>query len=389
MYGNIIDNTNQILFTSIDNIWTQSVQFVGNTVLYISTLYPTDLHVINWLNMYFLDWTNYIVYMSGYNNNYKFLNNDIFFGLTSWINTLIFQVNCYTNLNTINKELFVLNNNLVTNLISYNFVFITIVVKYSFLIYIIYHITTYSYYNINALNTNQNSFLSKFLHIIDSEEELGSLDDALTIIFLFMIVFGWFFIFSLPFAYLFKTQFTLLGLGSILLITFILLTPLSTLLDFGISFTTYIRGASSGSNLLVECVFDIIGTLVVFTRFIVQNIRFVLIFFAYFELFEWTYNSSFVNAILQLLNFDYEISLENYYMSLNDITNLFYFLSLLITSIISYLYYLVHLLILIFVQVTIYLLISFWLFFFFYTSFTLNKTEKLFISKKFKICMLL
>lgn len=323
-----------------------------------------------------------MLHAAGFDLTYKYSTGTHFNNLTGWMNALLFQVNCYTNLNLVNKELYTINNNLITKIITYNFVFITIIIKYSFLVYIIYNITTYSYYNINMLNGAQNSLLSKFLHIVDSEEELGSLDDALTIIFLFMIVFGWFFMFSLPFSYLFNTQFTLLGLGAIILIFFILLTPLSTLLDFGVSFTTYIRGASSGSNLLVECIFDIIGTLVVFTRFVVQNIRFVLIFFAYFELFEWTYNSSLLNSVVQSVNFNYSSAVENIYKNINDLTSLFYFLSILIVSAISYLYYLVHLLILIFVQVTIYLLISFWLFFFFYTSFTLNKNEKLFIAKK-------
>lgn len=38
---------------------------------------------------------------------------------------------------------------------------------------------------------------------------------------------------------------------------------------------------------MFECLLDLIAMLVVFIRFLIQNIRFVLIFLAYFELFEF------------------------------------------------------------------------------------------------------
>lgn len=350
--------------------------------MYLSILNANQLNFINWLNIYFLDWISYLTQITPQQQNYYSVSNLLFAGMGEWLNNLIFQLNYAYSTDTLNKELLTINTNLFTKLITYNFVFTSLVLKYSCLVYILYYAVTYVYYNINILKIIQNSTLSKFLHIIDSEEELGSLDDAFIVIFLFMLVFGWFFIFSLCFSYFFQSQLVLFGVGTIVLISFILLTPLSTLLDFGISFTTYIRGASSSSNLLIECIFDIIGTLVVFTRFTVQNIRFVLIFFAYFELFEWIYNSTLWNTLLQITNLNLVTYWNNVVVDFNNTASLFYYLSVIIISIISYLYYLVHLLILIFVQVTIYLLISFWLFFFFYTSFTLNKTEKLFLSKK-------
>ena len=66
----------------------------------------------------------------------------------------------------------------------------------------------------------------------------------------------------------------------------ILTIPVRLLWDFGLSFGIYARGAASSSNLLVEAFFDIIGVIIIFTRFIVQNIRFLLVFVAFFELFE-------------------------------------------------------------------------------------------------------
>lgn len=62
--------------------------------------------------------------------------------------------------------------------------------------------------------------------------------------------------------------------------------PLNAFISYGVFFASYIRGSASSVNLISEAVFDIIGVVVVFSRFIIQNIRFVLVFMAFFELFE-------------------------------------------------------------------------------------------------------
>lgn len=65
--------------------------------------------------------------------------------------------------------------------------------------------------------------------------------------------------------------------------------PLNAFISYGIFFASYIRGSAASANLVSEAIFDIIGVIVVFSRFIIQNIRFVLVFMAFFELFEWIY----------------------------------------------------------------------------------------------------
>ena len=71
----------------------------------------------------------------------------------------------------------------------------------------------------------------------------------------------------------------------------------------------YVRGAASSSNLIAEAFFDIIGVIIIFTRFIVQNIRFLLVFVAFFELFEWTFSSTETAYILQF-NLDVANNIE-------------------------------------------------------------------------------
>jgi hypothetical protein len=66
----------------------------------------------------------------------------------------------------------------------------------------------------------------------------------------------------------------------------ILLIPFSLFLDFGINFVCYVRGSASTSNLFFEITLDMLSVLIIFARFIIQNIRFFFILIAISELFE-------------------------------------------------------------------------------------------------------
>ena len=257
---------------------------------------------------------------------------------------------------------------LKTALVSYNFTVFWLILNYSCGAYIAYYILVSNFFNSQILISLQNSLIWKLIYMFEGEEEVGAFDDLFTVVVLFLVVFGWFFLLSLWFVYIFQKQLILFGIGLCLLISFTLLTPTSVLIDLGVSFAAYVRGASSSASLIVECIFDIIGTLVVFTRFIVQNIRFLLIFFAYFELYEWIYSFNLYNNISLIFNENTATYLD---FSINWLNStfiwFFYYLSFLFLNIIAYLYYFVHLLILVFIQVSIYVIISFWLFFFFFT----------------------
>jgi len=267
---------------------------------------------------------------------------------------------------------------LLIDLYVFNFLFKLL--KFSFFFIFFINFIFFSRYNFKSFTWSNNSIMSKFFILFETEEELGSIDDGLYFITLFIFIFSWYFLITYFFINNFKISLIFLTGGFLVLIFFVLLIPLSVLLDFGLAFASYIRGAGSSTNVVVEVIFDLIGTLVVFTRFLVQNIRFALIFGAYFELFEWIYNSPFIlmfNSLFNITDTSFVFS-----SSLN-FSNLFYTFSVIIFGIINYLYYFVHLLILLFIQLGAYFLISFWLFFFFYTSFVLNKYERVFFFKKY------
>jgi hypothetical protein len=66
----------------------------------------------------------------------------------------------------------------------------------------------------------------------------------------------------------------------------VLTIPVNLFIDFDLSFFAFIRGSASGNNPIKELLFDIISTFTIFIRFIIQNIRFLFIFSAIFELLE-------------------------------------------------------------------------------------------------------
>ena len=70
--------------------------------------------------------------------------------------------------------------------------------------------------------------------------------------------------------------------------------PTALFINFGAVYAHYLRGVGRSDSLVTEVLLDLIGTLVVFIRFSVQNIRFILIFLAYFELYEFIASIVFV-----------------------------------------------------------------------------------------------
>jgi hypothetical protein len=105
-----------------------------------------------------------------------------------------------------------------------------------------------------------------------------------------------------------------------------------------------------------------------------------MVFVAYFELFEWVFGSSQVNFILNY-NLNY-ISHTNLFSTTSTAS----IITLIICSlkvVIIYLYHLLHLIIVSFMQIGVYLMVSFWLFFFLYTSFFKLTNDSYFSSKRF------
>lgn len=291
--------------------------------------------------------------------------------LNSYYNHIIFSnygyiVNCYT-----------VNESLQT---YYNFyIFFKNFLKATFIalvLYFVFFLSNIQNYisQIKALNS-----FSKLFILNETEKEVGPVDDFFLFSILFLLTLVSFIITSFVII-LVNTNLFIWSLAALFIVSILILTvPLNLFLDYGLMFFAYIRGSASSGNLLKEVVFDMISTFTVFIRFVIQNIRFLFIFSAIFELLEWVFSN---NSSLFLTNY---IIQNNIFVNTNTNYNAGNSNILLINTllfIIMYLYYFLHLLFLLLVQITIYIGISVWLFFFLYSTKFLTKYEKYFSLKK-------
>lgn len=225
-----------------------------------------------------------------------------------------------------------------------------------------------------------NFYFTYFKTVADlAEQEYGSYDDYKFFLFLLVQILAWYcWVFFIGYTFFLCSQSTLLLMTISIMVT-ILTIPVRMLWDFGLAFGMYVRGAASSSNLVAEAFFDIIGVIIIFTRFIVQNIRFLLVFVAFFELFEWTFSA---NEAAYVLQFNLDICNNIDLFTNFGPQSVYLFIISWLKLLLVYLYHLLHLIIVSFMQIGVYLMVSFWLFFFLYTSFFKLTTDSYFAVKR-------
>lgn len=225
-----------------------------------------------------------------------------------------------------------------------------------------------------------NFYLNYFKLLSDiGEQEYGSYDDFKFFLFILVQMLIWYcWIVFIGYTFSLQSEGKLILLTLSIIIS-ILTIPVRLVWDLGLAFGMYIRGAASSTNLVIEAFFDLIGVIIIFTRFIVQNIRFLMVFVALFELFEWSFGSSEISCILQ-----FNLNLYNSINFFSTITpmSIFTFLIFTLKLCILYLYHLLHLIIVSFMQVGVFFMVSFWLFFFLYTSFFKITSDYYFYAKR-------
>ena len=268
----------------------------------------------------------------------------------------------------------------VSYYINLDIIFFTLLNKWAYVCFIF--LLTYFFTNIIKFRYQYsfNFYFNYFKTLSDlGEQEYGSYDDFKFFLFFLIQIFIWYcWVMFVGYTFSIQSDSKLILLTITVMIT-ILSIPVRLLWDFGLAFGMYIRGASSSSNLIVEAFFDLIGVIIIFTRFVVQNIRFLLVFVAFFELFEWVSLSFettyFVNASTPFS------SLETNYTLIQPKALLIY-LIVVFKTLFIYLYHLLHLIIVSFMQIGVYLMVSFWLFFFLYTSFFKSTVDNYFFVKR-------
>ena len=354
---NINNNLNWISLKQINsefintNLYTL-LKFYKNELLNTFNIFNSNLNInTNALN-------NYInLYLDVYYKNICLSNTHFLYPSISNLHNKIFFINIIQYLNGLLKVILFL-------IIIYSIFFITNLYNY------IHQLT-------------QNNYLAKFFILNESEKEIGPVDDMTFFIFLFVLTL-FSFIFSSFFYLILQGKVFIWAFSALVLLMVLILTiPVNLFIDYGFYFFSYVRGSASGGNFIKELLFDLISTFTIFIRFIIQNIRFLFIFSAIFELLEWiftinsniffTFNTENKNFISNLSNINYIFNTSNVNVI---VINFFMFVVL-------YFYYTLHLLFLLLVQIVIYIGISSWLFFFLYSTRFLNKSEKFFLYKKY------
>ena len=207
-----------------------------------------------------------------------------------------------------------------------------------------------------------------FANLDEVEEECGQLEDLITFFSCFIVFISWFFIFNIfGGAIILKHIQWILAVFSCLLVIGIVV-PFGVFKKMGLACVQYIRGAGRFTLVSVESLLDCVSLLVIVLRFFLQNIRFIFIFVGFLEYYEY------INHLIILTNETLlPWAMSNIYKW--DSTGIGLYINYLfqiITQILLYLYYVGHLVIVYIAQLTIFLVLSFWVFFFFYTTYTIS-----------------
>jgi len=229
---------------------------------------------------------------------------------------------------------------------------------------------------------NGNSIDSEFFInalSVEAEEEIASIEDTSVSLVVVFCVFGWFF---------FANYFNILtNIGDAMfmflfipvLFGIMFLIPIYLLIDYGMNFLIYLRGAGSTSSLFMEFVYDCIAFLAFFIRLGVQNVRLLLITLTFFSLYE-----------LILFYFDGESlatnceQLTKLIETSSGLETSYYYLLYIAHKLLYWIYELLHTFFVVIAQFSAFFAMVFWLFLFLYTMFVVDEMEKYLDAKRAK-----
>lgn len=371
-FENLVNVTTAVMFNSTSLSFENIFKLVN-----LLNLWPTEAQMTNAVNVVLFAFYSNDNYFDTLKEVYSVL--PYYYALDYlhlfYIKQIVFK--CFLSLHT--EASVSLVKTLVINLpLDVFFSFITTKWSYAIAIFGI----TYYFSNIMKYRFQYgfNFYFNYFKTMSDlGEQEYGSYDDFKFFLFLLVQMFVWYcWVFFIGYTFSLQSESKLVLLTVTVMLT-ILTIPVRLLWDFGLAFGMYVRGAASSSNLIVEAFFDIIGVVIIFTRFVVQNIRFLLVFVAFFELFEWAATTTETAYILQISLSQFN-SLE--FFNILEPMSLYIYVVTGLKTMFIYLYHLLHLIIVSFMQIGVYLMVSFWLFFFLYTSFFKLTTDSYFSVKR-------
>lgn len=212
---------------------------------------------------------------------------------------------------------------------------------------------------------------------VESEKEIGSLDDLLIPIIIYIYTFGWYAYLHCWCTMFISPELSLFIFFFPLLYYTIVCTPSLLLYDFGIFYTCFLRGISPSSVLVFELIYDYIAVIAFYVRVLVQSVRLALMLFAYASMHDYvlyqqyTFSPVAVESIWE--------SLSNIDASVNSVT--YFILGVLPGYILYWIYELIHTFFVVTGQLVAYLAMVFWLFLFLFTFFIAERFENYFAER--------
>lgn len=281
-----------------------------------------------------------------------------------------------------NEALFVLEQKNTTNLYNVGRITATLFNVYFVLMFFLLgsaYLVSYGIRSSSKVAALSEGGWALYAYLDEVEEECGQIEDGIVYVAYFLAFVLWFYLFNLFFSTLIIKHLNWL----LVLFCFVLclgaIIPTSVLNWMGVAFGQYVRGSSRSTSLFFETLLDFVSVSVIFIRFFVQNVRFVFIFVAFFELYE----SIIVNQTIFSRILTPHITWSGYWAGeFNQYYNLEILIFVIYQSIL-YFYYVAHLTVTYIAQLAIFIILSFWIFFFLYTTFTLPSRDKFFFYKRY------
>ena len=304
-------------------------------------------------NLYLIYFPEFIFFNKSYLNMYFYINSKSYISMYDYI-----LIESWTSP--------------VIQLIDLMFIF------YSILILIIFYFT---YYNSSFKENSviDSDFLSSWI-LVESEKEIGSLDDMILAILIIIYFFGWFF-YTYVWGYLGQSPELIMTFYLVPFLFFLIVgMPTLLILDFGSCFLVFIRGVGASQLFLAELMYDYINFGAFYVRLFVQLVRIALMFSTFVAMHDVIlFNHNLNNSAI--LGFEH---LWECFFYVKTSFNAFFYIScdILPKIFIRIFFEIAHTLAVCSIQFGAFFAIVFWFFLFLYTFFCGSKLEFYFSDKR-------
>ena len=214
---------------------------------------------------------------------------------------------------------------------------------------------------------------------VESEKEIGSLDDMLMPSIVFIYTFGWYFYLYCWNLFCSVPELVLVFFFFPLLYYTIGNTPTFLLYDFGILFACYLRGIAPTPTMLFELMYDYIAVIAFYVRILTQGVRLALMFAAYAGMHDFVLYMDYSHRYLTGNESIWE-EISNVNASVSSIT--YFFLGTLPCILLNWKYEIFHTFFVVTGQLVAYFGMIFWLFLFLFTFFVIEKQESYFEERR-------